>query len=105
MTALEAKRATDNFNLDLYKRTLEKVTGYTNKRIEEAAYRGSYEFYLKSDDELLITAIGEREVLELFRNVDLREELEKQFKASGFLVSFEKVYEKIYITVSWREPC
>lgn len=66
MTALEAKRAADNFNQDLFKRTMEKAAEYLNKKIEEAAYRGSYELYLESNDELLITAIGEREVFELF---------------------------------------
>ena len=46
MTALEAKRTEDDFNQDLFKRTMEKATEYLNKKIEEAAYRGSYEFYL-----------------------------------------------------------
>ena len=59
MTALEAKRAADNFNQDLFKRTIEKVIEYLNKKIEEAAYQGNYEFYLKSNDELLITTTGE----------------------------------------------
>lgn len=104
MTALEAKRAADNFNLDLYKRTLEKTAEYLNKQIEEAAYRGSYEFYLESDNKLLITAIGEREVLELFQNVDLQKELKKRFRVDGFLVSFDKGYERDYVRVSWREP-
>ena len=104
MTALEAKRAADNFNQDLFKRTMEKVTEYLNKKIEEAAYQGNYEFYLKSNDELLITIIGEREVFELFKNIDLQEELKKQFRVDGFLVSFNKGYERAYVIVSWREP-
>lgn len=104
MTALEAKRAADNFNQDLFKRTMEKAAEYLNKKIEEAAYQGNYEFYLKSDDELLITAIGEREVFELFRNIDLQKELKKWFKVDGFLVSFDKGYERAYVKVSWREP-
>lgn len=104
MTALEAKRAADNFNQDLFKRTMEKATEYLNKKIEEAAYRGSYEFYLESDDKLLIKAIGEREVLELFQDIDLQNELKKQFKVDGFLVSFNKGYERTYVKVSWREP-
>lgn len=103
MTALEAKRAADNFNLDLYKRTIEKATEYLNKQIEEVAYRGSYEFYLESDNKLLITAIGEREVLELFQNIDLQKELKKQFRANGFLVNFDKGYGSAYMKVSWRE--
>ena len=104
MTALEAKRAADNFNQDLFKRTMEKVTEYLNKKIEEAAYQGNYEFYLKLDDELLITTIGEREVLELCKNIDLQKELKKQFRVDGFLVSFDKGYERDYVKVSWREP-
>lgn len=104
MTALEAKRAADNFNQDLFKRTMEKVTEYLNKKIEEAAYQGNYEFYLKLDDELLITTIGEREVLELCKNIDLQKELKKQFRIDGFLVSFNKGYERDYVQVSWREP-
>ena len=104
MTALEAKKAADNFNLDLYKRTLERATECINKRIEEAAYRGSYEFYLESDNKFLITAIGEREVRELFQNIDLQKELKKQFRVDGFLVSFDKGYERDYVRVSWREP-
>lgn len=104
MTALEAKRAADNFNQDLFKRTMEKVTEYLNKKIEEAAYQGNYEFYLKSNDELLITTIGEREVFELFKNIDLQKELKKQFRVDGFLVSFDKGYERAYVIVSWREP-
>lgn len=104
MTALEAKRAADNFNQDLFKRTMEKVTEYLNKKIEEAAYQGNYEFYLKLDDELLITTIGEREVLELCKNIDLQKELKKQFRIDGFLVSFNKGYERDYVKVSWREP-
>ena len=104
MTALEAKRAADNFNQDLFKRTMEKVTEYLNKKIEEAAYQGNYEFYLKLDDELLITTIGEREVLELCKNIDLQKELKKQFRVDGFLVSFDKGYEIDYVKVSWREP-
>lgn len=104
MTALEAKKAADNFNLDLYKRTLEKTTEYLNKRIEEAAYQGNYEFYLKSDDKLLITTIGEREVFELFKNIDLQKELKEQFRVDGFLVGFDKGYERAYVRISWREP-
>lgn len=104
MTALEAKRAADNFNQDLFKRTMEKVTEYLNKKIEEAAYQGNYEFYLKLDDELLITTIGEREVFELLKNIDLQKELKKQFRVDGFLVSFDKGYERDYVKVSWREP-
>lgn len=104
MTALEAKRAADNFNQDLFKRTMEKVTEYLNKKIEETAYQGNYEFYLKSDDELLITTIGEREVFELFRNINLQKELKNQFKIGGFLVGFDKGYERAYVKVSWREP-
>lgn len=41
MTALEAKRAADNFNQDLFKRTIEKATEYLDKKIEEAAYQGN----------------------------------------------------------------
>lgn len=104
MTALEAKRAADNFNQDLFKRTIEKTTEYLNKKIEEAAYQGNYEFYLKSDDKLLITTIGEREVFELFKNIDLQKELKKQFRVDGFLVGFDEGYERAYVTVSWREP-
>lgn len=104
MTALEAKRAADNFNQDLFKRTMEKATEYLNKEIEEAAYRGGYKLYLESDNKLLIMAIGEREAFELFRNIDLQKELEKQFRTDGFLVSFDKGYERNYVKVSWREP-
>lgn len=103
MTALEAKRAADNFNQDLFKRTMEKVTEYLNKKIEEAACQGNYEFYLRSD-ELLITTIGEREVFELFKNIDLQKELKEQFRVDGFLVDFDKGYERDYVKVSWREP-
>lgn len=104
MTALEAKRAADDFNQDLFKRTLEKATEYLNKRIEEAAYRGSYDFYIKSDNDNLITALGEREAIELFHNSDLQKELKKQFRVDGFLVSFDKGYERDYLRISWREP-
>ena len=41
MTALEAKRAADNSNQDLFKRTMEKAAEYLNKKIEEAAYQGN----------------------------------------------------------------
>lgn len=104
MTALEAKRVADAFNQDLFRGTMEKATEYLNKKIEEAACQGNYEFYLKQDDELLITTIGEREVFELFRNTDLQKELKKQFRVDGFLISFEKGYERAYVKVSWREP-
>lgn len=104
MTALEAKRAADNFNQDLFKKTMEKAIKYLDKRIEEAAYRGSYEFYIKSDDSNLTVAIGEREVFELFHNIDLQKELKKRFKVDGFSVSFDKGYEKDFVKVSWREP-
>ena len=106
MTALEAKRVADNFNQDLFKRTMEKTTEYLNKKIEEAAYRGSYEFYLESDDKLLITAIGEREVFELFSNIDLQKELKKQFKEKGFCIRIENRSNigMAFIQISWREP-
>lgn len=35
MTALEAKRAADNFNQDLFKRTMEKVTEYLNTKLQK----------------------------------------------------------------------
>lgn len=106
MTALEAKRAADAFNQDLFKRTMEKATEYLNKKIEETAYRGSYEFYLESDDKLLITAIGEREVFELFWNIDLQKELKKQFKEKGFCIRIENRSDigMAFIRISWREP-
>ena len=106
MTALEAKRAADKFNQDLFKRTMEKVAEYLNKKIEEVAYQGNYEFYLKSNDELLITAIGEREVFELFRNIDLQKELKKQFKEKGFCIRIENKSNigMAFIQISWREP-
>lgn len=47
MTALEAKRVADAFNQDLFRGTMEKATEYLNKKIEEAACQGNYEFYLK----------------------------------------------------------
>ena len=106
MIALEAKRAADAFNQDLFKSTMEKATEYLNKKIEEAAYRGSYEFYLESDDKLLIAAIGEREVFELFRNIDLQKELKKQFKEKGFCIRIENKSNigMAFIQISWREP-
>lgn len=104
MTALEAKKAADNFNQDLFKRTLEKATEYLNWRIEVAACHGSYEFSVKSNDDYLITALGEREAIELFCNSDLQKELKKQFRVDGFLVNFDKGYENDYLKVGWREP-
>ena len=41
MTALEAKRSADNFNQDLFKRTMGKTAEYLNKKIKEAAYQGN----------------------------------------------------------------
>lgn len=104
MTALEAKRTADNFNQELFKRTLEKTTKYFNKEIEEAAYQGGYEFCIKSDNNCLITALGQKETIELFHNSDLQKEIKKQFRVDGFLVNFEKGYERDYVRVSWREP-
>lgn len=104
MTALEAKRTADNFNQELFKRTLEKTTKYFNKEIEEAACQGSYDFCIKSDSDYLIMALGQRETIELFHNSDLQKEIKKQFRVDGFLVNFEKGYERDYVRVSWREP-
>lgn len=96
MTALEAKRAADNFNQDLFRRALEKTTKYFNKQIEENAYQGSYEFYIRSGNDDLIIAVGKREIFELFHNPDLQKELKKQFRTDGFLVNFDKGYEVAY---------
>jgi hypothetical protein len=104
MTALEAKRAADNFNQDLFRRALEKTTKYFNKQIEENAYQGSYEFCIRSDNDDLIIAVGKREIFELFHNPDLQKELKKQFRTDGFLVNFDKGYEQDYVRISWREP-
>ena len=107
MTALEAKKAADKFNLDLYNRTLEKVTEYINKRVEEAAYRGNYSFISRAIDEDLAIALEKRELRELFKDSDLQEELKRQFKEKGFCVKIENVYNigTAFMQVSWREPC
>lgn len=106
MTALEAKKAADNFNLDLYKKTLEKITKYINKRIEEAAYRGSYDFIARAIDDDLVTALGVRETRELFKNFDLQKELKRQFKEKGFCIKIENGNNigMAFMQVSWREP-
>lgn len=104
MTALEAKRTADNFNQELFRRTFEKTIKYFNKQIEEAACQGSYEFCIKSDNDYLIIALGQKETIELFHNSDLQKEIKKQFRVNGFLVNFEKGYERDYVRVSWREP-
>lgn len=107
MTALEAKKAADEFNLDLCKTTLEKVTEYINKRVEEAAYRGNYSFISRAIDDDLTIALGKRGMVKLFQNSDLQTELKKQFKEKGFCVKLENVNNigTAFMEVSWKEPC
>lgn len=106
MTALEAKKAADNFNLDLYKRTLERAIEYINKRVEEAAYRGNYSFISRAIDKDLSITLGKRELRELFKNPDLQEELSRQLKEKGFCLKIENAYniDTASMQVSWKEP-
>ena len=80
MTALEAKRAADNFNQDLYNSVLNKISKYIESRIERSAPLGNYDFCARSIDDDLIIVLGKREVQELFQNSNLQ----KKRKRNGF---------------------
>lgn len=77
MTALEAKRAADKFNLDLYNSVLNKTSKYIESQIERFAPLGDYDFCTRSIDDDLIMALGRREVQELFQNSNLQKEIKK----------------------------
>lgn len=79
MTALEAKRAADNFNLDLYNSVLNKISKYVESRIERSAPLGNYDFCARSIDDDLIIVLGKREVQELFQNSNLPKEKKKKW--------------------------
>lgn len=107
MTALEAKRVADKFNLDLYNNVLNKTSKYIESQIERFALCGDYDFCARSiDDDLIMDLGGKREVQELFRNSDLQKELKKRFEEKGFRVRFENNREIniTFMIVSWRMP-
>lgn len=107
MTALEAKRAADKFNLDLYNSVLNKANKYIESRIERVAPCGDYDFNVSSiDTDLVMDLGGKRETQELFRNSGLQKQLKKQFGEKGFRIRFENDREinVAFMTVSWREP-
>ena len=106
MTALEAKRAADKFNLDLYNSVLNKTSKYIESQIERFAPYGNYDFCARSIDDGLIIALGKREVQELFQNSNLQKKIKKQFGEKGFRVRFENDREinVAFIIVSWRMP-
>lgn len=106
MTALEAKRAADNFNQDLYNSVLNKISKYIESRIERSAPLGNYDFCARSIDDDLIIVLGKREVQELFQNSNLQKEIKKQFGEKGFRIRFENDREVnvAFMIVSWRMP-
>lgn len=106
MTALEAKRSADKFNLDLYNSVLNKTSKYIESQIERFAPQGYYDFCARSIDDGLIMALGRREVQELFQNPNLQKEIKKQFREKGFYVKFENNREisVALMIVSWRTP-
>lgn len=106
MTALEAKRTADKFNLDLYNSVLNKTSKYIESQIERFAPHGDYDFCARSIDDGLIMALGRREVQELFQNSNLQKEIKKRFGEKGFRVKFENNCEisVALMIVSWRTP-
>lgn len=106
MTALEAKRAADNFNQDLYNSVLNKISKYIESRIERSTPLGNYDFCVRSIDDDLIIVLGKREVQELFQNSNLQKEIKKQFGEKGFHIRFENDREVnvAFMIVSWRMP-
>lgn len=106
MTALEAKRAADNFNQDLYNSVLNKISKYIESRIGRSASLGNYDFCARSIDDDLIIVLGKREVQELFQNSNLQKEIKKQFGEKGFRIRFENDREisVAFMIVSWRMP-
>lgn len=106
MTALEAKRAADKFNLDLYNSVLNKTSKYIESQIERFVLHGDYDFCARSIDDDLIMALGKREVQELFQNSSLQKEIKKQFGEKGFRIRFENDREisVAFMIVSWRIP-
>ena len=106
MTALEAKRAADNFNQDLYNSVLNKISKYFESLIERSAPLGNYDFCARSIDDDLIIVLGKREVQELFQNSNLQKEIKKQFGEKGFHIRFENDREVnvAFMIVSWRMP-
>ena len=104
MTALEAKEKADVAKETLFKEAFEKTVEYFNEQIEKIASEGGYYFYVYSNDEDLIEAIGEREAKELSYNPDLQTALRKKFEADGFSVTFTRSYTlEGAVRISWKE--
>lgn len=104
MTALEAKKKADVAKETLFKKAFEKTVEYFNERIEKIASEGGYYFYVYSNDEDLIEAIGEKEAKELSYNFVLQTALRQKFEADGFSITFTRncAFEST-IRISWEE--